>query len=1002
MRTCLKVSVALMLPLFVPTALYAQASIAGTVKDSSGGVLPGVSVEAASPALIEKVRTTVSDANGQYQIVDLRPGVYTVTFELQGFNTFRRDGIVLSGSFTASVDAEMRVGALEETITVSGEAPIVDVQSATRQQVLNHEVIDALPTGRAYSSLATLIPGVNSSQATVGGIVGDQQQNLTVHGSRNADMRIQTNGITNGSLQSSGSVSLSTPNVSAAQEVTIDTAAGSAEAPTGGVRINLIPRDGGNDLRGFTFVSFATAAMQGDNLTERLFDQGYGTPESLAKVWDVNFGIGGPFRRDRVWFFLSGRYNGQSNNVGGMFVNRNANDPNAWTYEPDESRPAQNKARWLDAQLRTTWQATARNKIAITYNQQHRKSDGFYASATRAPEAGNDRDSPHQRWLLGEWTSPLTDRLLFEAVASYRSYAWGNYPPVGGGWASATPPGLISVTEQSTGLIYRSGQGGTAIGPGVFSESSVPNYQYRASVSYITGTHAVKVGVGDLFGYLDQTFLQFPTIAYRFNNGVPNQVTMYALPFTARNNLDHDFNLYAQDKWTIDRLTLTYGLRYDWIKGGVPEQHIGPAELVPTRNFVLPADDYLNWKDLSPRTAAVYDVFGTGKTAIKASLNRYLNGQGLAGLGGFPTNPAANIVNSTTRTWTDIDRDYVVDCDLVNPVANGECQAMANPDFGKQVPGATFDPELLTGWGNRNYNWEFSAGVQHEVLPRVGLDVAYFRRWFGNFEVIDNTALAPSDYDPFAITLPTSDSRLPGAGSQLGGFFALKQDKFGVPVANLHTLSDKYGKQIERWNGVDVSVNARLNDRILLQGGVSTGKTVTDNCEVVAQLPELLFGGQALATANANSWISQAYCHQESPFLTQVKLFGVYTVPWLDMQVSGTLQSLPGPMILSNYNAPNAVVAPILGRPLAGGAPNITLQLVDPGGLYGERLNQVDLRFAKVFRLANRRRATINVDLYNALNADTVLTVNNAFAAWQRPTLNINARFITIGGQIDF
>ena len=196
-------------------------------------------------------------------------------------------------------------------------------------------------------------------------------------------------------------------------------------------------------------------------------------------------------------------------------------------------------------------------------------------------------------------------------------------------------------------------------------------------------------------------------------------------------------------------------------------------------------------------------------------------------------------------------------------------------------------------------------------------------------------------------------------------------------------------------------MNARLQNGVLLQGGVSTGKTVTDNCEIVAQLPESLLGAQALGGANANSWMSQQYCHQESPFLTQVKLIGSYIVPRIDVIVSGTFQSVPGPQILANYNAPNAEVAPVLGRPLAGGAPNITLQLVDPGTLYGERLNQVDLRFSKRFRFSGRR-VNFNVDLYNALNSDTVLTVNNAFAVWQRPTLNINARYLTIGAQLDF
>jgi len=562
---------------------------------------------------------------------------------------------------------------------------------------------------------------------------------------------------------------------------------------------------------------------------------------------------------------------------------------------------------------------------------------------------------------------------------------------------------MISVTEQSTGLIYRNGVPNTAIGPGIHSESRVPNYQYRAAVSYITGSHAIKVGMGDLFGYLEQRFFHQPPLAYRFNNGVPNLVTMVAVPFEAKNDLHHDFNFYAQDRWTMSRLTLTFGLRYDWVNGGVPEQYVGPAPLAPNRDITFPADDYLNWRDISPRSAAVYDLFGNSKTAIKASVNRYLQGQGLAGLGGFPTNPAANLVNSTTRVWNDLNRNFIVDCDLLNPVANAECDAMANRNFGTVVPGATFDPELLTGWGNRLYNWEVSAGVQHELAPRVSVDVAYFRRWFGNFEVTDNLALTPGDYDRFSLVAPTTDPRLENAGQPIEGYYAIRPAAFGIPAQMFNTLSDTYGKQIEHWNGVDFSVNARLQNGILVQGGLSTGKTTTDNCEIVTQLPEMLFGGQALATANANSWLPEQFCHQESPFLTQLKLLGVYTVPRIDVQVSGTYQSVPGPLILANFNASNAYLAvnSTLGRPLAGGAPNITVNLQDPGALYGERLHQLDLRFAKVFRFG-ARRATINIDLYNALNADTVLTVNNAFAVWQRPTLNVQARFVTVGGQIDF
>ncbi|MBI4264032.1 MAG: TonB-dependent receptor [Acidobacteria bacterium] len=983
--------VALFVVLLFPSLSYAQASITGTVRDTSGGVLPGVTVEASSPALIEKVRSVVTDGSGRYQILDLRPGSYVVAFTLPGFTTVRQEGVQLTGSFTATVNAEMGVGALAETITVAGEAQTVDVQSATRQEVLQSEVINALPTGRHYSSLAVLIPGVSANNQAIGGLIGDGLTSLTTHGSKASDMRIQTNGIRTGSLQASGNVSMAVPNVGSAQEVTVDLGAGAADAPTSGVRVNFVPRDGGNDLTGFTYLSFANEDMQGNNLTARLVEAGLRTPDSLSKVWDLNFGTGGPIQRDRIWFYFTGRYNGQHMRPPGIFVNRNANDPNAWTYEPDLSQPAFNKVRWFDGQLRTTWQATPRNKIAFTYNKQDRRTHGWYASATRSPEAGSERSSP-QSWVLLEYSSPATNRLLIEGVLSRRFYKWGNYEPSSGGWASATrPEGMIGVEEQSTGLIYRGGIPNTGIGPGNHSESQAPDYQYRWSVSYITGSHALKVGGSDTIGYLRQRFFHRPPISYRFNNGVPNQVRLVLVPFEAKNDLHHDLGLYAQDRWTKDRLTLTFGIRYDMVSAGVPEQHIGPAPLAPNRNITFPADDYLNWKDISPRSAVVYDIFGTGRTAAKISLSRYVGGQGLSGLGGFPTNPASNLVNVTTRNWNDANRNYVVDCDLLNPNANGECAPMANRNFGTLVSGATFDQELLNGWGKRLYNWEFSTGIQHELLPRVSVDVSYFRRWYGNFEVTDNLALEPGDFNRFSLVAPATDSRLPSAGQTLEGYYALSPAKFGVPARVFHTLSDNYGKQIEHWNGVDVSVNARLQNGVVLQGGISTGRTSTDNCEIVRQSPELL--GSA----------SERYCHQDTPFLTQAKAFAVYTIPRVDVQVSGTFQSLPGPDITANFTASNAYLAAnsTLGRPLAGGAQNITLNLVRPGTLYGERVNQLDVRFAKVFRFGGRR-ATINVDLYNALNADTVLAVNNAFAVWQRPTQNIQARYVTIGGLIDF
>jgi hypothetical protein len=345
----------------------------------------------------------------------------------------------------------------------------------------------------------------------------------------------------------------------------------------------------------------------------------------------------------------------------------------------------------------------------------------------------------------------------------------------------------------------------------------------------------------------------------------------------------------------------------------------------------------------------------------------------------------------------------------LTPAANGECQAMANPDFGKAVVGTSFDRDLLRGWNKRGYDWEFGVGVQHELVPRVGIDVSYFRRWFGNFLVIDNLALADTDFDRFSIPAP-SDSRLPGGGGYaVEGLFDVRPQKFGIPANLYETLSDRYGKQIEHWNGVDLSLNARLAGDTTLSGGVSTGRTVRDNCAVTAKVPEVLSftpPGEVFnagASFRPSAWLPASFCHFESPFLTQVKVLGSYTIPKVDARISATYQSLPGPMIVANYNVPNTSVVTALGRGIAGGNPNSTIpvNIIQLGTAYGDRLNQLDLRFSKILR-AGPSRHSIGVDVFNALNSDAVLATNPNYAALLRPTSVVMARFAKVSWQFDF
>ena len=480
---------------------------------------------------------------------------------------------------------------------------------------------------------------------------------------------------------------------------------------------------------------------------------------------------------------------------------------------------------------------------------------------------------------------------------------------------------------------------------------------------------------------------------------------MLATPYHDYWQLDNELGVFAQDRWTVKHVTLTGGIRADYLKTHFPGQTLGPVQFVPNRNISIPDTPGLSWKDVTPRMGASYDVFGNGKTAFKVTLNKYPAGdRGGSATGGTIADPVVNLVNSTTRTWTDSNTNFVPDCDLTNPSANGECAAMANRNFGTNVPATAFDPNVLRGWGVRTYNWEFSTSVQHEILPRVSVDVGYFRRWYGNFITTDSRALAASDFDAFSITAPV-DSRLPGGGgSAISGLYNLNPAKFGVPLDNLVTFASNYGTQIEHWNGIDVSVNARLRRGLLLQGGVSTGRTSTDSCQIVARLPELIAGVGLVAPipgAVATSATPQSYCHIDTPFLTQVKGLSSYTIPRIDVQLSGSFQSVPGPQVVGNYNAPNSVVAPSLGRPLAGGAPNVTVNLVRPALRYGERMNQLDLRFGKVLKFG-QTRSVVSLDLYNALNSNAVLTESNAYAIFRQPQVILLARFAKISLQFDF
>jgi hypothetical protein len=987
----------------IPAAASAQASIAGVAKDSSGAVLPGVTVEAASPALIEKVRSVVTDGGGQFKIVDLRPGAYSVTFTLPGFNTFKRDGIELAGTFNATVNADMRVGSLEETVTVTGEASVVDVQSVTQQVTLGKEVLDAIPAGRNQHNFANLIPGM-TGPLDYGGQNNLNLNTITVHGSRADDQRVMVDGMSISATSGNGQLSNFIPDMTSTQEVAVNYSAGSAEQAFGGVQMNLIPREGGNKFKGSFFATGANEKWQSSNFSDELKTAGLRTPNSLKVVYDVNPGAGGPLVKDKLWFYSAARWQGTQSYIAGLYENKNAGDPTKWTYEPDLSRRAFQPLVQRSFNTRMTWQISPRNKVAVFGEHQYRVWEQL--SPTLSYESATKYDFPENELFTGTYTSTISNKWLFDARVSDIVQGWKDRYPSGGDSLEFTKPlpdvfkTLIAVTEQGgliPTLLYR-GAGQTGLGPFIRVKGHIASAQ--ASVSYITGAHAMKVGVLDTFGTRREDYNNIPAnVRYRFNNGIPNLITEIATPYGFRSNLGAELGVYAQDKWTLSRLTLNLGARFDYLNINFPEQGLSPGGLVPNRNITFPQNDYLGWKDVSPRLGAVYDVFGTGKTAVKFNLGRYVLAQRLTSNYTNLGNPVNAMANSVTRSWNDrgglgIDGDYIPQCDLVNPQANGECGIISDLRFGQPIPSTVSDPAMLHGWSKRPDQWEVEASVQHQLMPRVGLEVGYYRRTYGNFTVTDNTLTAVSDYTQYSIPAP-ADSRLPGGGGYtVGGLYNLNPDKVGQ-VNNLFTLADNYGDYKESWNGVDVNLSLRMGKGAILQGGTSTGRTSLDVCELRAQLPELTVGAPyAVSPTSPN-------CKVPGKFQTQVKFLGTYAVPKVDVQIAATYRGLPGVNIVSNYVATNAVTQPSLGRPLSGGAANATINLVEPGTMFTEQTNLLDLRFSKILRFGGYR-TSINLDLANAFNSSGITSVNNAYAAWQVPTGIHQARIAKISAQFDF
>jgi hypothetical protein len=932
----------------------------------------------------------VTDDRGLYSITDLRPGVYTVIFTLPGFNVVRREGIELTSSFTATVNVDMRVGALEETVTVSGATPIVDIQNVVQQEVFTRATIEALPTGsKSWAAVAILVPGVVLSGAQNVGGTGASNATATIHGGSGAEAIMLLDGMRYHQGSGAGGVrNAYNENDGSVQELTFETGALSAETEVGGFVRSIIPKEGGNTFKGFFGAAYTNHNLQSSNLDDALIAHGVAATNFVDKIWDVNPAFGGPIMRDKLWFYTAFRWWGVDQGIAGTFFNKT---PTGLSYIPDLSRQALSTSTKGSENLRLTWMATPKNKVAVFYEYQQNREDYSYGQGslgggtTTAPEAiSRYRVVPHYV-AQARWSNPVSSRLLLTAGMTYTNGDYSFSPQ------RNIPPELPALRELSTGTVWRNGIQNR--------DMSTHQYNVGGSVSYVTGSHTFKAGA--LFLRSDvHTTMDIPgnSTVLQLLNGVPRSVVVYATPLAqVDENLGAQFGLFAQDNWKIKRLALYFGARFDYYNAFVPAQHLGPGPWVPTRDVTFAkVPNVPNWKDVSPRFGVAYDVFGTGKTALKATVNRYLFGAEIITFT-LAANPVAAIALNATRTWDDTNGDFVPQVSELGP--------LSARSFGSPVITSRYDPDVLNGWGKRGYNWEVTTGVDHELVPRMGISATYIHRWWGNLLVRQNQGVTAADFDPYCITAPV-DPRLPGGGGeQICGFYDVTRAKFGV-VDDVVTFVDNFGSESVVYDGVDINLNGRLPNGGLFGGGTSIGRTRDNFCYALndPSLAATTTGFSPAGGTFANgAQRTQAFCDLRPPFQPNTKFYAAYPLPWWGVQMSATFQSRPGPAIGASYTARNSEIAPTLLRDLSAGANGTaTVQLMSPNAAYGDRLNQVDFRVSKTFSIT-RGRLQAAFDLYNLFNGNPVITQNNTFGPnWQRPTVVQLGRLAKFGFQVDF
>lgn len=900
----------LLLPIMSNFAMaqLATGTIAGTIQDSSGAVIPGVTITLSSPGVIGGNQTAITNEQGTYRFTRLVPGTYSVKADLTGFRPAERGSIIVNADVTVRTDLTLEVGTVADTVTVTGEAPLLDTTTALNQAVLDRKTLDQLPTGNDLWSIGRMVPGVLLSKIDVGGSESYQQSSASIHGSSGSEQKYAVDGMDTAWAGGSGGSVMVYYDAMMFQEVNYQVGAISAENAQGGVVMNMVTRTGTNDFHGqFNFVGSNTQ-LQSSNVSGTLKETllrsipakvKAANPElqpgnKILSMFDSALSLSGPVVKNRLWFVTTGRLEALNQLIPG-------------SYNPDGTQFVDDN-RIKNGSFKLSWQATESSQLHYTFsrNKKFRYHRIAFAGATfveqRASRIQNQPANIHQL----KYTVTLGPRLVMDIGSSLQE----------------GPTPYRQQKEVQRGDIPRLDLV-TLIG-----EVAAPTYDFQpqykgvlnASLSYFAGKHDLKFGYQ--FGRsMDRrssySTSHFPSgLVARFSNGAPNSVVQYNTPFDY-NAYWHDHAWYVQDKFQATRkLTLNLGFRLQKTNGWNPAVCQPQTVFVPTAQCYTRIPNVPDWLDIAPRFALVYDIFGNGKTAIKISANRYNTGIGSDHQ--FRVNP----VKSTTQncTWTDRNNDRI-------PGLN-EFSACTGFAFGTNN---RYNPSL-----KRPYSNELSGEIEHQLPGGIVVSVGYFHRETKRNIGSINLAVPRETYTPLTVRESVSGQTVTvyNQAAALRG----RNDIYWNNFSNLDS----------NFNGVDISVNKRMSDHWMVMGGFSYGHNHGDTVGTNDQ-------------NNPNNFFRRGVTVGDVPY--SFKMAPVYEAPF-GIQLSGSIQHFTGTPEAATVNVTSTTVALTQG--------NTSVRVQPLGTTRLPNNNIVDMRLAKTVRFGESFRIDPGLDIFNMLNSNAI------------------------------